>query len=96
MVSSPHKMFEQGLYYFKSTQSPGAVPIIPCYHTANLAWNHPTLLSETVEVFIFPSLSSSGGKLAGGGELLRHVKHVAVPHRGEGDDSDRAVPTASV
>ena len=32
----------------------------------NLAWNHPTLLSETVEVFIFASPSSS---LAGGGEL---------------------------
>ena len=35
----------------------------------NLAWNHPTLLSETVEVFIFASPSSSGGWLAGGGEL---------------------------
>ena len=47
---------------------------MPCYHASNndlpnLAWNHPTLLSETVEVFIFASLSSRGGWLAGGGEL---------------------------
>ena len=53
----------------------------------NLAWNHPTLLSETVEVFIFASPSSSGGWLAGGGEL-QTVAAAAYLELDSSSDSD--------